>query len=258
LPVSVLLLPYYIFRLLIFVKIDMKKHLPNLITLINLLAGCMAIVFLFKDAYLLVLVCLLVSSVADLADGLVARLLNVDSPLGKQLDSLADAVSFGVVPALMMYQVLNHIFIDQASALYAYLPYFALIIAAASVMRLGIFNIDTRQSTYFIGLPTPANTIFFLGIYLNFYTEQKSLPFLQNPWLILVLITLFSYLMLSELQLIKASLPSKKNPDSLPLVLLAISAIPLYIFFGYASISFLILLYIGLSLSFKRTKPHVN
>jgi CDP-diacylglycerol---serine O-phosphatidyltransferase len=232
----------------------MKKHLPNLITLINLLAGCLAIVFLFKDAYLLVLVCLLVSSVADLADGLVARLLKVDSALGKQLDSLADAVSFGVVPALMMYQVLNHIFIEpSASTLYAYLPYFALIIAAASVMRLGIFNIDSRQSTYFIGLPTPANTIFFLGIYLNFYTEQKSLQFLQNPWLILVLIALFSYLMLSELQLIKASLPSKKNPDSLPLVLLAISAIPLYIFFGYASISFLILLYIGLSLSFKRT-----
>lgn len=132
----------------------MKKHLPNLITLCNLFSGCVATVFALGGDYRAALAMICVGNVFDFFDGLTARLLGVSSAIGKELDSLADVVTSGVAPSAMLYMLLQSCGASPVQALGAF------IIAAFSGLRLAKFNLDTRQSTSFIGLPTPANALF--------------------------------------------------------------------------------------------------
>lgn len=189
----------------------MSRHIPNLLTLSNLFCGCCALMYTLNGFTVTAAWFLLGCFVFDYADGMTARALGIASPLGKQLDSLADVVSFGVVPGAMLFMLLNNGYWDKSipdnNLMPAYwsaninpaaLPAFVLAMFAA--MRLGKFNIDTRQSTYFIGLSTPACTVFVLGLALAAYHNRFGLKTtIENHWVIYGLIVLLSWLMNSEI-----------------------------------------------------------
>ncbi len=167
------------------------KHIPNAITSGNLLCGCLAIVQIFSGDLVLASFFVFLAAVLDFFDGFAARLLKVSSPIGKDLDSLADVVTFGVVPGLMVYRLLQFALIGMGekelfwialqknissielsnvhylSGFYSYLPYFGFLITVFSAIRLAKFNNDTRQSTTFIGLPTPANAILITALVVS-------------------------------------------------------------------------------------------
>lgn len=199
---------------------NIKKHIPNLITLLNLFCGCIAIVFVadcrFKMAFFFV--CL--GIFFDFFDGFFARKFGVSGPLGVQLDSLADMVTSGVVPGFAVYKILQAsasglwfnlplpLFVDEpSSVVYAiandkFLPYFGFIITLGACYRLAKFNIDTRQSDSFIGLPTPANTIFIMGLAASDWFLAFSLGNEVNFQITLVVISIFSaYVMNAEIPL---------------------------------------------------------
>ncbi len=182
------------------------KHIPNLLTLANLFFGCCALLFTFAHDPVTAAFFTLGSFLCDYADGMAARALGVSSPLGKELDSLADVVSFGVVPGAMLYQMLQSSLCGDA--LYpgsfgvmvctAALP--AFILSAFSGLRLARFNLDTRQTTYFIGLSTPACTVFVLGLTLAAHHNYFGIrEILQQSWLIYALVALLSWLLNSEI-----------------------------------------------------------
>ena len=133
---------------------NIKKHIPNLITLLNLFSGCIAFVYASQENFEMAFFFVCLGIFFDFFDGFFARLFNVSSPLGLQLDSLADMVTSGVVPGFVMFKMLTNSVNSDPSLIY--LPYFGFIITLGSCYRLANFNIDTRQTDSFIGLPTPA------------------------------------------------------------------------------------------------------
>lgn len=137
----------------------MVKHIPNTITCLNLLSGCMAVIFGFSSNFTAVVVCIALSAIFDFCDGLAARLLKAYSPMGKELDSLADLVSFGLAPAVMSYNLLLEVLPND----YAWIAYATMIIPVFAALRLAKFNIDDTQATSFKGLPVPANALWWIG-----------------------------------------------------------------------------------------------
>jgi CDP-diacylglycerol--serine O-phosphatidyltransferase len=177
--------------------------IPNIITLLNAFFGTLALyaVLSGQTAYLPLL--LSISLVADFADGLAARLLKQSSPIGKELDSLADVISFGAVPGAIFYlllcksQGIEGLVFEKPET---YLPALGFMITVFSALRLAKFNTDTRQTEHFIGLNTPANTIFTLGLLLTVENNSFGLSeLLLNLPLLLILIALLSYLLISEI-----------------------------------------------------------
>lgn len=176
------------------------KNIPNSVTCLNLLSGVMAIICAAKaDAPLWGLsgfgwayVFVGIAAVADFLDGFMARLLRAYSDMGKELDSLCDCVSFGVAPALLLFYTLRTLGAQE------WLQYTSLLIAAAGALRLAKFNVDTRQTTSFIGLPIPANAIFWIG-----YTALalQGTQYMASPWLLLPVLLVECWLMVSELRL---------------------------------------------------------
>ena len=164
----------------------MKRHIPNTITSLNLVSGCIAAYFAANGEINFALYFMLLGLLFDFFDGFTARLLGVSSPIGKELDSLADVVTFGVTPALMLCHVLQLQLPCSGAPTFCparVVPYLAFAIAAFSAIRLAKFNLDTRQSHSFIGLPTPANALFWAGLTLiSTKTDNPSflLPFLQQ------------------------------------------------------------------------------
>ena len=143
----------------------MKKHIPNMITCCNLISGCIATYYAFLGLPLYTLLWIVVGAVFDFFDGMTARLLHVSSPIGKELDSLADDITFGLAPsALVFYQLLVLDYPSFLEPLRAFLPYSAFVMAAFSALRLAKFNLDERQVLGFIGLPTPANALFWASL----------------------------------------------------------------------------------------------
>ena len=139
---------------------NFRKILPNLFTSLNLLSGCIGIVFISSGKLEYALYFVLTGVFFDFLDGFSARLLKVSSPIGKELDSLADMVTFGVLPSFVIYELLNPL-TD------GWMPYTSFLIAIFSALRLAKFNVDTRQREVFIGLPTPANAVFISGLTLG-------------------------------------------------------------------------------------------
>lgn len=138
----------------------MKKHIPNTITCCNLVCGCIATYHAFNSAYGLALVFIILGALFDFFDGFSARLLHVSSPVGKELDSLADDITFGFAPSAIIFSLLSDNIGQLDSSMAIYLPYIAFLVAAFSGLRLAKFNLDERQTQGFIGLPTPANALF--------------------------------------------------------------------------------------------------
>ena len=167
------------------------KHIPNTITLLNLLAGVTGVILTLSGNPAAGLPCMLAAAVFDFCDGLAARLLNAPSPIGKELDSLADEVSFGVLPSVMLYMLL------EGSPLW--LRCIPLLLAAFSALRLAKFNIDTRQESNFLGLPTPASAL--LAAAFVHYVSTAGLGWVEGilPWLVPALALGLSALVVSEL-----------------------------------------------------------
>lgn len=182
----------------------MKKHIPNTLTLINLFCGCCAIICILSTSFVAAFWFLFAGGMMDYLDGAVARVLNVHSPLGKELDSMADMVSFGVAPGMILYVLLSIAWTGTNSENYdlgiQYEAFPAFILSAFSGLRLAKFNLDTRQSENFIGLNTPACTIFMTGLMLIYAHDSLGLgQFVTNPYFLYAVILIFSYLLVAEL-----------------------------------------------------------
>ncbi len=224
----------------------MKQHIPNFITCLNLLAGCIAIVFAFQHQLEITVYLLALSALFDFFDGLAARALNAYSVIGKDLDSLADMVSFGFAPGAIMYIVLNDLLLAQQ--LPTYWAYTAFIIPVFSALRLAKFNNDTRQSTYFVGLPTPANTLFFMSIPFVLAHSAISNTFINSPAFLISLIVLMSFFMVAEIPLISLKFKNFNWKENLEKFLLIGISIILFVILKFVAIPLIILCYILLSM----------
>lgn len=170
----------------------MKKQIPNLITLGNLLCGVLACYYAANDAFQIAAWCICLGIFLDFFDGMAARLLGVTSPLGKELDSLADVVTSGVAPGFILWGILEEGSVDCTGWFYNYLPFVALLMPLYAAYRLAKFNIDTRQSHSFLGLPVPSNALIWVGVAL--YMEQTWFApagcyddLFYQPWFFIVL-----------------------------------------------------------------------
>lgn len=177
---------------------NFKKHIPNSITCCNLISGCIATTYAFSGNPKMALLWIIVGAVFDFFDGMSARLLHVSSPIGKELDSLADDVTFGVAPATIVFAELRVLeYPSFMEPLRQFIPYIAFVMAAFSALRLAKFNLDERQTTSFIGLPTPANALFWGSLVVANPAWLES-----NSWSVLIVIILVlvsCYLLISEL-----------------------------------------------------------
>ena len=221
----------------------MLKHLPNFLTCCNILCGCLGIIQVFKGDLVYGCYFVFFGVAFDFLDGLAARMLKAYSPIGKDLDSLADMVTFGMLPGFLIYYVLKT-YTDIF-----FLPYVALIIPIFSALRLAKFNNDTRQTSDFIGLPTPANALFFISFPLIILYDSSGLRFLfQNPIFIISCIIVFSGLLVSEIKLFSLKIKRLNiNENIFPLILIVLSNVLFFILF-FSAIPFIIFLYIILSL----------
>lgn len=186
----------------------MKKHIPNTITLINLFLGCWAVVCLFDGQYYEVFWLIFVAGWLDVADGLAARALNVYSDLGKELDSLADMVSFGVVPGIIMFILINQTLTTDAS--FHPLALSGFLVTVFSGLRLAKFNIDTRQTDYFLGVPTPANTACVVGLMMIYHFNEPLWSMLNQTWILIGISIILSFLLISEIPMFSLKLKNFK------------------------------------------------
>ena len=213
----------------------MYKHIPNAITCLNLFSGCVGVWFAFNGNYQGVAMAVIFSAIFDFLDGMSARLLKAYSPMGKELDSLADVISFGLLPGATVFNMLSVDYIHS----YAYLGFLLTIFSA---LRLAKFNIDERQTSSFIGLPTPANAIFWAGIALAF-----SSWFIAHPLGLLGLTVLFSYLLVAEIPMFSLKFKNLNwKENKLQFVFLG-GCLLLIVFLLQKAIAPLILWYIVLS-----------
>jgi CDP-diacylglycerol--serine O-phosphatidyltransferase len=220
----------------------MKKHIPNFLTCCNLLCGCFGIVFVLEGRGVPAAYFVWVAGIFDFFDGFVARMLKVSSPIGKELDSLADVVSFGLLPALVMYTMIK----DSAPG--TLLPYAGFMIAVFSALRLAIFNVDETQSDSFRGLNTPANTIFITSLPL---LRETVGDWLYQPWVLISITVVFSLLMVSSLEIFAFKFKNFSWTDNkLRFTFLMLSVLLLAIL-QVAALPLIILLYIGMSLGDK-------
>lgn len=209
----------------------------------NLLSGVIGISFVLNGNVLSGAYFIVLSAVFDFFDGFAARLLKVSGELGKQLDSLADCVSFGVLPGFILFQLTS----EATNS--TYLPYLTLIIPLMSAMRLAKFNIDTRQSDRFIGLPTPANALFISTLpYLakKWFLIENSL---SNPWTLIIIAWVFSILLVSEIPLIALKFKNFSLSDNVFRFVLIGLGIICIAWLGLGGIPIIILAYLGLSLA---------
>ncbi len=232
----------------------MVKQIPNALTLLNVFCGSCALVSIQNGRYTEGVVFLIVALVADFFDGFAARLLNVKSDMGRELDSLADMVSFGVVPGLILYKLIKTS--DLASSFeQSYVPLLAFIITAFSCYRLAKFNLDTRQTTDFIGLATPANTLFFIGLLLIKQNELDGLDALvSNKTFLYALIPLSSYLLVSEIPMFSFKFKGFGWVGNEIRYIFASIAIALLILMREAAISLLIVIYVSINVVFNQLK----
>ena len=229
----------------------MRFNLPNTLTCFNLLSGCIAAVMAFRNHLDYAAYFIFLSAFFDLLDGLAARKWSSNSDFGKELDSLADVVSFGFVPGAIMFKLLQHSEMDSyfhSEIIISILQFFPFIITVFSALRLAKFNIDTRQSNSFIGLPVPANALVIvsLPLILNQFAGRFDSVIL-NPFFIFIISFTFSLLMVSELPLFSMkfkTLGFHENRYQYILLLISVIAFPIFLF---AAIPLIIILYILLS-----------
>ena len=171
---------------------SIKKHIPNTITCCNLISGCIATWFAFEGDFSMALLFIVIGAVFDFFDGMMARLLHVSSPIGKELDSLADDITFGFAPSAIVFSYLCTFHIHLP-----FIPFLAFIMAAFSALRLAKFNLDERQALGFIGLSTPANALFWGSLVLGL--QEYNISFEGMEWAVLAGTFISSYLLIAEI-----------------------------------------------------------
>lgn len=229
-------------------------YIPNTITLLNLLSGCLAIIFSFNQGvrigalmgYQWVFVFIAAAAVFDFWDGAAARLLHKKSPLGKELDSLSDLVSFGLAPALLLYNIMQDI--DHR---FSWIPFLVLFIPMMGALRLAIFNIDDSQATSFRGLPIPANAIFWIG-FAGWIHSYKCYP---SDWVIITLVILISLAMVSRIPMFSLKFKDFSIRNNLRRYVILLAAVVFLAIYGIAGLAWTIILYMLISiLSRRRTE----
>src|ERR1700722_7857727 len=246
------------------------KHLPNFFTLINLLFGSIAVIFILQSGETLASVnedvlninlpekiwlgslCIGIAAAIDFLDGLVARLCKATTPLGKELDSLADVVSFGVAPGMILYQFLRMSFAKQQGALDVSMLWLipAIFIPCAAAYRLAKFNIDNSQQYGFRGVPTPATALLIASFPLIFWysNNETILSLLLNKWFLYALIIALSYLMVSNLPLMAMKFKDLSLQKNLPKIILLVIAIVAALLLKWLAVPIVFIFYIVLSL----------
>ena len=229
-------------------RISPFRHVPNTITCLNLFCGCLSIVCTFSSMLDIAAYLILAAAVFDFFDGFAARWLKAYSEMGKQLDSLADMVSFGVAPASIMYTLLLYSTIEHDLYVFGYLvASTAYLIAVFSALRLAKFNIDTRQSDSFIGLPTPANALFICSLAFISSDTSHATMLTDNLFFLLAVTIVLSYLLVAELPLFSLKFKSFAWKDNkIRYIFLALSLLILLIL-HWAGLAAVILVYIILS-----------
>jgi CDP-diacylglycerol---serine O-phosphatidyltransferase len=249
------------------------KQLPNIFTLLNLFFGCCAIVFILQNgitvmataddtAYIdipekiwMASLFIGLAAVIDFFDGFVARLFNASSALGKELDSLADVVSFGVAPSMILYQFLRMAFAQDVAGVEVSMGWLlpAFIVACAAAYRLAKFNIDDSQQYGFKGVPTPATGLVIASLPLIYWYSQNDtvIKLLLNKWVLYGIIALLSYLMVSNLPIMSLKFKDYTLKNNLPKVVLLVIAIVAALLLKWIAVPVMFIAYIILSLAFK-------
>jgi CDP-diacylglycerol--serine O-phosphatidyltransferase len=236
----------------------MKKHIPNFITCLNLISGCFSVFFAVKGMLEIASLLILLAAFFDFFDGFFARLLKVQSPIGVDMDSLADLCSFGIAPAMILLMWLQECLLNQPPALQEsavrYLVYIAFLIPALSAVRLAKFNHDEQQKNKFIGLATPANALF-LG-FLHFSSEKLTI--VNNFWLLLGLTIIFSLLLISNLNMFSLKFKTFAFKENAIRYIFLFIALILLIIMQLGAFPIIILCYILLSLGLNFWHKAVN
>lgn len=227
----------------------MKTFVPNFITLLNLLSGAIATIFAIEGHMTNAALFVFLGIFFDFFDGFFARKLNVVSELGLQLDSLADMVTSGLVPALVLFHLLE-LTIAPSWDKYHILPYFGLLVALASAYRLAKFNISTEQSSYFIGLPTPANALLIMSLplILAYQNNDSYNTIILNPIFLITVTSISCFLLNAPIKLIALKFKTWKFSENASRYILIIFSIVALIVFKFAGIPLLIIFYIILSI----------
>ena len=224
----------------------MKKHIPNTITCCNLISGCIATYWAFQGDYRLALLFIVIGAVFDFFDGMTARLLHVSSPIGKELDSLADDITFGFAPSAIVFSFLSPL----TTQLSPYIPYLAFVMAAFSALRLAKFNLDERQALGFIGLPTPANALFWGSLIVG--AGQYIAPLPYTAYIILIGTFVSCFLLISEIPMFALKFKSWGWKGNEVKYIFLLTCIPLLLFFDISGLSVIIAWYVVLSILTKR------
>ena len=213
-----------------------KKHIPNFITTLNLFSGCFAIYYGFQANYEMVMAFILIAAVFDFMDGLAARILKAYSAMGKELDSLADVVSFGVAPGVLVFSLINE------SVLPDWMAYVGFIVPVFSALRLAKFNIDVRQTSSFIGMPTPANALFWAGMGYSF-----SDLLIDNGLLTIVLAIVFCLFLVSEVPMFSLKFKNLSLKNNWVQYLFLVGSVALIVYFQTKALALIIAWYLVLS-----------
>ena len=225
----------------------MKKHIPNTITCCNLISGCIATYYAFLGDFTMALLFIIIGAVFDFFDGMSARLLGVSSPIGKELDSLADDITFGFAPSAIVFGYLCTFHIHLPLV-----PFLAFIMAAFSALRLAKFNLDERQALGFIGLPTPANALFWGSLVCGL--QEHGIAFEGLEWVILVGTFISSYLLVAEIPMFALKFKHWGWKGNEIKYIFVLSCIPLLLILGISGFAAIIAWYVVLSvIANKRT-----
>lgn len=232
-----------------FKPMSIKSQIPNTITLLNLFCGCIAVIFAFHRDFEMAFAFVCLGIFLDFFDGFFARLFKVSSPLGLQLDSLADMVTSGVAPGLVMHQMMVSNLASANVEQFQIFPYLGFIITLGSCFRLANFNIDTRQTDSFIGLPTPANALFIMSLPLVLKTTDSFVVVeaLNNQWILLVISLFSAYILNAEIPLFSLKIKNFNFKDNAIQVVFLLISVLLLVFFQYLGIPLLILTYVLMS-----------
>lgn len=227
------------------------RNIPNTVTCCNLFSGCIAVVMAFQQNYEAAIGFIILGAVFDFFDGMLARLLHVSCPIGKELDSLADDITFGFAPAAIVFSLFKEVHYPEFMTSWTcWIPYTAFLITIFSALRLGKFNIDPRQSSSFIGLPTPANALFWGALVVGAHSWLTSDAF--NALYLFILVVIMSLLLIAEIPMFSLKFHNLKSQDNKIRLLFLIVCIPLLIFMGISGFAAIIMWYILLSFLTKK------
>lgn len=236
---------------------QIKKHIPNAITLLNLSTGLLAIIAIFRGYFDEAFIFVCFGIFLDFWDGFLARKFNVAGPLGVQLDSLADMVTCGVVPGLMMFRLFEDIqqtqpdyMLTEETFYMGFVPYLGFLITIASCYRLANFNIDTRQTDSFIGLPTPANALVIMSIPMIQYANDFEMvtAILYNPYVLLVITLISAYILNAEIPLFSLKIKEFTWAKYKMQILFLIGSLVSFFVLGFVAIPLIIISYVLVSI----------